>query len=91
MEVSCDMRNVIYSCTDSGYLMWSASETENEGIEWREIKGLKTGKIFFCFKALKKWDGTVEESAEEELMDAMAQAYQLGCLSVHIGVALTKE
>ena len=38
MEVSCDMRNVIYSCTDSGYLMWSASETENEGIEWREIK-----------------------------------------------------
>ncbi|KAF2534574.1 hypothetical protein F2Q70_00033287 [Brassica cretica] len=43
------------------------------------------------YGSLKKWDGTVEESAEEELMDVMAQAFQLGCLSVHIGVALTKE
>ncbi|KAF3595420.1 hypothetical protein DY000_02027578 [Brassica cretica] len=48
--------------------------------------------ITLLFVAKKvKWDGTVEESAEEELMDVMAQAFQLGCLSVHIGVALTKE
>ncbi|WZZ24552.1 hypothetical protein YC2023_007953 [Brassica napus] len=45
----CEMDNVLYCCTDLGYLMWSTSEIE--GREWREIKGLdklrkhlKTGK-----------------------------------------------
>ncbi|CAF2147992.1 unnamed protein product [Brassica rapa] len=45
----CEMENVLYCCTDLGYLMWSTSEIE--GREWREIKGLdklrkhlKTGK-----------------------------------------------
>ena len=39
VECWCDeMENVIYCCTDSGYLMWSTSEIE--GREWREIKGL---------------------------------------------------
>ncbi|CAN7108971.1 unnamed protein product [Brassica rapa subsp. narinosa] len=52
VECWCDeMENVIYCCTDSGYLMWSTSEIE--GREWREIKGLdklrehlKTGNDF---------------------------------------------
>ncbi|CAH8366432.1 unnamed protein product [Eruca vesicaria subsp. sativa] len=35
----CEMGNLIYGCTDSGNLMWSASEFE--GREWREIKGLE--------------------------------------------------
>ncbi|CAH8302938.1 unnamed protein product [Eruca vesicaria subsp. sativa] len=39
IEVSCEMGNVIYGCTDSGNLMWSASEIE--GRDWREIKGLE--------------------------------------------------
>ncbi|CAG7886786.1 unnamed protein product [Brassica rapa] len=39
VECWCDeMDNVLYCCTDSGYLMWSTSEIE--GREWREIKGL---------------------------------------------------
>ncbi|CAN6915325.1 unnamed protein product [Brassica oleracea] len=66
MEVSCDMRNVIYSCTDSGYLMWSASETENEGIEWREIKGLKTGSdvglVVSGGQLLVMWDPYINRS-----------------------------
>ncbi|KAG2241670.1 hypothetical protein Bca52824_090243 [Brassica carinata] len=39
IQVSCEMGNVMYSYTDSGYLMWSASE--NGSREWRKIKGLQ--------------------------------------------------
>nr|VDD48583.1 unnamed protein product [Brassica oleracea] len=38
VEVWCEMENVLYCCTDLGYLMWST--TEIEGRKWREIKGL---------------------------------------------------
>ncbi|CAF2030043.1 unnamed protein product [Brassica oleracea var. botrytis] len=50
IEVSCEIGNLKYGCTGSGHLMWSGFE--NEGIEWREIKGLeelqglKTGTDF---------------------------------------------
>ena len=50
IEVSCEIGNLKYGCTDSGNLMWSGFE--NKGIEWREIKGLeelqglKTGTDF---------------------------------------------
>ncbi|CAH8302898.1 unnamed protein product [Eruca vesicaria subsp. sativa] len=39
IDVLCEMGNVIYGCTDLGYLMWSAPEME--GRKWREIKGLE--------------------------------------------------
>ncbi|KAJ4913402.1 F-box/kelch-repeat protein [Raphanus sativus] len=38
VEAWCEMENVLYCCTELGYLMWST--TEIEGREWREIKGL---------------------------------------------------
>ncbi|KAG2306499.1 hypothetical protein Bca52824_026247 [Brassica carinata] len=38
-EYSSFIGNVTYCCTDSGNLIWSGFE--NEGIEWREIKGLE--------------------------------------------------
>ncbi|CAH8302971.1 unnamed protein product [Eruca vesicaria subsp. sativa] len=38
IDVLCEMGNVIYGCTDLGYLMWSAPEIE--GRKWRKIKGL---------------------------------------------------
>nr|VDD40637.1 unnamed protein product [Brassica oleracea] len=50
IEISCEIGNLKYGCTGSGHLMWSGFE--NEGIEWREIKGLeelqglKTGTDF---------------------------------------------
>ncbi|CAH8359993.1 unnamed protein product [Eruca vesicaria subsp. sativa] len=39
IEAWCEIGKVICCCTDSGYLMWSASEIE--GRVWREIKGLE--------------------------------------------------
>ncbi|CAG7886784.1 unnamed protein product [Brassica rapa] len=38
VKVWWEMENVLYCCTDLGYLMWSGCEIE--GREWREIKGL---------------------------------------------------
>ncbi|KAF8051799.1 hypothetical protein N665_1665s0016 [Sinapis alba] len=41
VEVWCEMGNVIYCCTEDGYLMWSAFEGKSKSREWREIKGLE--------------------------------------------------
>ncbi|KAF2551567.1 hypothetical protein F2Q68_00037611 [Brassica cretica] len=65
MEVSCDMRNVIYSCTDSGYLMWR----EIKGLrKLREhpTRGLKTGSdvglVVSGGQLLVMWDPYIKRS-----------------------------
>ncbi|CAH8302981.1 unnamed protein product [Eruca vesicaria subsp. sativa] len=39
IQVSCEMGNVIYCCTNSRHFIWSASDIERR--EWRVIKGLE--------------------------------------------------